>query len=183
MKKLLLILITFLSVNSFAQDKEYIKKINFLSKEEAIKIGWEIVNSTRYKFVMQSPDETDKGLALLFLRKDVVDSARQNNIKTFDLNTDNSVYVWFKKKNVGGNSALEIKGTDMFELYQVGTKFLDIFPYWQKYFYPKSTQESLLKNYKERSVSVKVDNNTVSYELDNDLNKNNLWILKKYGSL
>lgn len=180
MKKILLILIAFLSINSFAQDKEYFEKIrNLKSTDEAIKIGWEIANLMRDKYVLQKPNENEQGLTLMFLKANVVDSLRKNNLK-LEFKANDYFQVNFTKKMEGENYALEIKGTPIYSFYSVTFKYLDLYPYWQKYFRPDTTKESVVetKNLSQRKSEIHTNDIWWNYHFDAD--KDGFWTLKRF---
>ncbi len=160
MKKILLILIAFISVNSFSQDKEYIEKIRNLStKEDAIKVGWDIVKLMREKFVLKNnPNEDEKGLTLIYLKASTVDSLRKINPNKMEFPPEDVIQIFFTKEIKGGNVYLETKGVPYYSFYGVSYKYLDLFPYWQKYFRSDATIESTVneaRNFEQREYHCK----------------------------
>lgn len=181
MKKLLLILITFLSVNSFAQDKEYIEKIrNLQSKEETIKVGWDIVSLMREKFVLKNnPEESEKGITLIFLKANTVDSLRKNSPEKMEFLPEDVIKIFFTKEVKGGNVYLETKGTSYYSFYGVSYKYLDLFPFWKKYFRSDASIESTVneaKNFEEREYRCKEIDDFCGYRFESN---KSYWDLKR----
>ncbi|MGV1019315.1 hypothetical protein ACTS9V_06685 [Empedobacter falsenii] len=181
MKKLLLILITFLSINSFAQDKAYIEKIrNLKSQDEAIKVGWDIVSLMREKFVLnKKTDEDENGLTLIFLKANTVDSLRKINPQKMEFPPEDVIKIYFTKEVEGGNIYLETKGTLYYNFYGVSYKYLDLFPFWQKYFRSDASIETTVneaKNFELREYRCKEIDDFCGYRFESN---KDYWNLKR----
>lgn len=65
-------------------------------------------------------------------------------------NASHYVYFYCSKHEIGGNSDLEIKGTNVYTLSQGKGKFLDFAKWWIKYINPKETLQSLSEKGKDK---------------------------------
>ena len=122
---------------------------------------------TRNQFKIDSKQETDEGIVITFAKS--------------DLSTDDTVLkVVFEKFMEGENEALEIKGVKKYRFYGVTYNYLDLFPFWQKYFSPNATKESVLNNYSQQQSELKTNGNWWLYKFQNDGSNPKIWTLRKF---
>jgi len=138
MKKLLLFICLLSPSLLFAQDIEKIKLFFNQDKE------------TAEAFYQSILDESGKTFSF-----DGVESTQSRyQFKYFDESTRGTdspryVYFWCNKYEIGGNADLEVKGKDVYSLFQVKGKFLDFAKWWIRYVDPNETLESLSEKGKD----------------------------------
>ena len=74
--------------------------------------------------------------------------------------------VYFGVKYTGENQDLQITGTPEYYLSNVRGKFLDLYPFWNKYIDKQHTQEEILK---KAAVFVIIDNKRYVFSKSNDI--------------
>jgi hypothetical protein len=59
---------------------------------------------------------------------------------------------------------LEIPGTKTYAFNEAEGKYLDLFPWWQKRFYPESTEQTVLEDYELRNIGSGKLNQLIKFE-------------------
>lgn len=155
MKRLLLLLLALVSFVGFAQDVEYMKKIRSLDEQGAIDVATEISSMTRGDFELDLSKETKQGYFVRFLTKGIDKDVVLASPEKYP---DDIFKVSFMKFKQGENKALEIEGTTVYRLNTVEFNYLDLFPYWQKYFAPNATLEGTIEDYKSQESRYQAEN-------------------------
>ena len=136
MKKVLLFLL--LSGFSFGQNIEKLCNLNFeQSKEIADEIG--VITDSRIKDIA----DREQYRAVLF--EMVPNSFSEEDYKKYkngDLQCDGCFKVIFSYIMKGQNKDLEIKGIKTYSFSEYTSKFLNVLPFWQKYFRPDVNQDN-----------------------------------------
>ena len=151
MKRISLVLIAIgLSLISFAHISDnYITKDSLVMKQ----IADSILILSKHKYKYQKNTQNENGTFELTYLQDT----SSNEKSTFT--------IYYIKTIIGANPDLETKGESFFKLITIRAKFLDIFPYWQKYINPSSYDTKvisyqndiftvMLSNYKNRQFSL-----------------------------
>lgn len=125
MKKLLLL--SFLAVYStfsFAQ-------IRFVSsnKNDMRSLADSLVSNSKREYVFYQQDSSQYAFKLTYVNK-------QDN--------EDRVYFDFKIRYIGANKDLETTGTPEYSFYYVSGRFLDIYPFWNKYICVDENRDELL---------------------------------------
>lgn len=180
MKKILFIVL-FICSNIFAQDAEFFAKIRNLDEAGVDKIAIEIASFTRNEFRIVSRSETATSyiitMAKKSMTKDEVIEALNDNYADKDAIFD----VVFERFMEGENTALELKGVKKYAFYGVTYNYLDLFPFWQKYFSPNATPESLLKDYSQQKSEIGEKRNWWLYKFQvADGKTRRLWTIRKF---
>ena len=166
MKKLILIALL-VCFTTYGQDAEFFNKIRNLDEVGVENLAIELAGMTRNQFKIDSKQETDEGIVITFAKS--------------DLSTDDVVLkVVFEKFMEGENKALEVKGVKKYSFYGVTYNYLDLFPFWQKYFSPNATKESVLTNYSQQKSELKTNGNWWLYKFQNDGSNPKIWTLRKF---
>lgn len=148
MKKILLFAFSLLSLNGYTQNIEYFKKIRNLDKSELENTAKEIAGFLRGEYEITKKEETESGYYYISFVKL---NSSENEL------ANNAFNVVFKKFFEGKNEALEIEGTEKYSFYEVTYNYLDLFPYWQKYFVEKADKEQTAKDLKLQRSEYKED--------------------------
>lgn len=154
MKKIFYLLILMSISNVNAQNFEYLKKIQSLDFDEAKEITQYIISEMRKEYRIFDYKEIDSSLVFLVLDKDIDNETFKKNSSKYD---DNYFYVAFQIFYEGENIPLEIEGKKKYFLSFVEYNYLDLFPYWKKYFNNDADLEGTINNF-EMGVSNNSDN-------------------------
>lgn len=82
----------------------------------------------------------------LLFRADTTIDQRRTISFIFHGEHGKAVEFRFFKNEIRGNQDLQVPSKSFYSLEMASGLFLDLLPFWQKYFNPKATQEVLLKN-------------------------------------
>lgn len=151
MKKIFYLLILMFISNVNAQNFEYLKKIESLDFEQTKEITNDIISEMRNEYQIFEHRIINNFLVFFVIEKGI-------DIKSFK--KDNSKYkdkyfmVYFKEFYEGENIPLEIKGVKRYSLNLVIHNYLDLFPYWNKYFNKNATLEKTINDYSMRFIDV-----------------------------
>lgn len=159
-KQILLICFLSLSLSSYAQLRlpkgKASEKVE-AAKENADKKTNEIKSVVKVpapeEFFAESTEKcrefTDRFLAMTEYDYEYQDALPRKDLYHLvyartDENGDKShIIVTYRVRNIGGNEALEVKGTDEYHFYMIHGRFLDIFPFWKKYIDPTAAKETI----------------------------------------
>lgn len=177
MKKLLLLFSLFFSFTFYAQNVEYMKKIRNLDENGVIEVAKEISSFTRGSFVLVDSKESEKGYLVRFVKEGI---NYDKNKGTSDLSLDDYFDVVFEKFYDGQNKALEIEGTKKFRFSVVVYNYLDLFPYWKKYFAPCATAETTIKSIDLQRSEYKKEGNHWLYKFQEIAYGDKRWRLNKF---
>lgn len=182
MKKLLLFAVFFIGFVAQAQDYNFLKEAYQSDIDFTRKFADSIAKSYREKQVFFDAREGKRNnvYSIVYLPENVTEATKQNIKK--DINYAYTGYceeclkVHFKTTMVGSNPDLEIEGVKkyMFNMYE--GKFLDLFPFWQKYIDPKAVAEQIAeKGY----ASMRNGENKVVFNFRR--NNSGLWYIQNYS--
>lgn len=177
MKRLLLLLLTLIGVYASAQDVEYMKKIRSLDEQGAIDVATEIASMTRGEFEFDVSKDTKGGRFVRFVRKGV---DKDVVLASSEKYPDDVFSVSFVKFVKGENKALEIEGTTMYRLNAVEFNYLDLFPYWQKYFSPNATIEATIEDYRLQESRYKTTDVHWFYKFKPIYNGAKRWVITSF---
>lgn len=177
MKRLLLLLLALVSFVGFAQDVEYMKKIRSLDEQGAIDVATEIASMTRGDFELDLSKETKQGYFVRFLTKGIDKDVVLASPEKYP---DDIIKVYFERFKQGDNKALEIEGTTQYNLHSVRFNYLDLFPYWQKYFAPNATLEDTIEDYKLQESRYEADNVHWLYKFKPETPSSKLWLFRRF---
>ncbi|QFG53654.1 hypothetical protein [Chryseobacterium sp.] len=144
MKKLLLFLLfPFLAFTQINIDKTCA-----LSQNEARKYADEVVALSKDKFrffTIENRQDTDH---YIYVPAQVTDADIGTGHNYMNFETVEVVYKTFMD---GKNADLKIPGVKTYRMERVHGQFLNIFPFWQKYYVPEATTENY-KDYQMREL-------------------------------
>ena len=141
------------------------------------------------KFVFSSVDSVkafSDSLALNAKRKFKFENASMSNITNayvvsyYEIsNTDSKYYlmVKFGKYNVGENKAMEIEGKPEYIFSFVEGRFLDLFPFWKKYFDPNADPmelSNMISKFVNKTV-VTTNGRTFTYSFSSRSSSGEIW--------
>ena len=146
MKKLFLSLL-FISSFVFGQeckcDPNFTKSLNELKEDQIKSFSDDIISGfeKEQKFINIISNQPDI-LKVIYYDSDISDKVVKNDIETgyCSLCTE----VTFRRYFKGRNSDLNIKGVEYFNFVSIEGKYLDLFKWWQKHFYPNLSKEEIL---------------------------------------
>jgi len=125
MKKLLILsfLAVFAAV-SFAQ-------VKFVSpnKSDMRSLADSLVSNSKREYVYFKQDSSQYAFQFTYVNK---------------LDNEDRLYFNFKISYIGANKDLEIAGTPEYRFYHVSGRFLDIYPFWNKYICIDESRDELL---------------------------------------
>lgn len=177
MKKLILLFSLLATLTINAQDVEYMRKIRNLDENGVIETAKEISALTRGDFVLVDTKEYEKGYLVRFVKEGV---SYDKNTGTYGLSLDDYFDVVYEKFYEGQNKALEIEGIKKFRFSVVVYNYLDLFPYWQKYFAPSATTETTIKSIDLQRSEYKNDGNHWLYKFQEIAYGDKRWRLNKF---
>lgn len=145
MKKLLLfILLPFLG---FAQIN--IDKVCSFTQEEARNYADEIVSLSKEKFRFYKTDQGRESETFVYVPANLTDTEIGKGPQDYmDHQTIEVVYSIYM---AGKNDDLKIPGVKTYRLERSHGQFLNLFPFWQKYYVPEATAENY-KDYRMREM-------------------------------
>lgn len=151
MKKAFLIIL-FICGFTQAQDFEYLESLKSIETiDQAEKLAKDIASYSKNKMrLYKQKDFSDRGIYVFkFVPADLTD----DQVSEMDNIDKEFIQVRFLYFNVGENKDLEIKGKKTFKLSEVQTKYLNLFPYWQKYFKPEANLERTIEDHKSQRLA------------------------------
>ncbi|HUH25244.1 MAG TPA: hypothetical protein VLY87_01330 [Flavobacterium sp.] len=177
MKKLILLFNLFISFTFYAQNVEYMAEIRNLDENGAIEVAKEIADLSRGNFEVALQKETKKGYNVTMVRKGIDYNKIADKLDEYP---NDFFIVSFEKYFEGQNKALEIEGVKKYRFHRVVFNYLDLFPYWQKYFSTEATPEKTIEDFKLRESRYK--NNEVHwlYKFKEVSNGSKRWELNKF---
>lgn len=143
MNKLLLLLSLIFSTTIYSQDLEYQSKLKngVTTEKKVVDLTASIVElakkTLRY-FVAR--EHENKYYVVQYIPANVTDEEWKNNMDEY---RGEAVVFKFRITNKGENKNLEIQGVKTYVFEDVRGKYLNLFPYWQKYFDATSDMEKL----------------------------------------
>lgn len=150
MKKLILFIALLIVSFVQAQDYAYLIYLNKIAtNKEAIKIAEDIASIQTKKVRLLSAQEftEDRQLLVRFVPEemtneqyDALDQYEQSDFLT----------VTFRIDYLGENKDLERQGVKTYKLKHLKGTYLQIFPFWKKYYYPEAELEPTLTDYKKQ---------------------------------
>lgn len=180
MKKII-ILICLICFNTYAQDVAFFTKIRNLDDAGVENLAIEIADMTRNKFKIAKKDETESELVITLVKSDLSNEDVKKALEGTYPNPDVVFDVVFEKFMEGQNKALEIKGVKKYKFYGVIYNYLDLFPFWQKYFAPDATKELTLTDLKLQRSQYKESGNWWLYKFQMDDARNpKIWKIIKF---
>lgn len=175
MKKILLLLVIIISHFCYSQNQQVIDKMNESKSIDDIKqISDEIVSKSKEKYnflkiwKLGSRDEIYQYV--------VYTPAEMTTDQIKELTTadfDKCFVVKFGEFYKGENKDLELKGELTYYFKEVSGKYLDLVNFWTSTFYPTSTKEQIIDEYKLQEFRV---DKTLKYKFKKD---NDIWTLSK----
>lgn len=124
-----------------AQTEPDVSKYNFFQKEEALEFAKQCAALSKTKWVFLKDKEITNPNYYIVTFVNPLDE------------TENMKFS-FIKRYLNSNEDLEIKGDPSYRFEDVYGKYLDLFPFWEKYFKPGAPLEETLKQYKFRDVEI-----------------------------
>lgn len=92
-------------------------------------------------------------------------------------NEENRMMVAFRIRMIGENDALEIEGIPEYRFEQVAGKFLDLFPFWNKYVNPKADAEVITTSRLEKDEVI-IDGDRFVLK-----NANTIWEIRRFDKI
>jgi len=177
MKKLILLFSLFFSLTFYAQNVEYMKKIRNLDENGAIEVAKEIASLSRGSFEVAEKKETKVGFTIVMVRSGI---DYENVIQYPEKYMDDTFTVSFVEFYEGQNMALEIEGVKKYNFHRVVFNYLDLFPYWQKYFSAEATPETTIDSIDLKRSEYKNKDNHWLYKFQPVPNGSKRWELNKF---
>jgi hypothetical protein len=177
MKKLLLLTLLLIFAFTQAQNQSTINKMVESKTTDDIKsVSDELVSQCKeqydfYKIASFGSREDESYQYVIYTKRGMSEQDKNEISPSFK----NCIVVKFKQWNKGENNDLETKGELVYYFKEVSGKYLDIVPFWITTFYPKTTPELLLEDYKLKEYRVNKD---LKYKLVK--NQDTWQILKSY---
>jgi len=143
MKKLLLLLSFIFTATVYAQDLEYQTKLKegVTTEKEAVDLTASIVDLAKKPLRFHSAREHEnKYFVVQYIPTNVTDENWKSNRDEY---SSEAVVFKFRISNKGENKNLEIPGVKTYVFNDVYGKYLNLFPFWQKYFDATSDLEKL----------------------------------------
>ena len=162
MKKLLLTLTLLIGLIANAQDYDYIIKLrNVASESEVTNIANEVAALSNIKMRLLSATEVkDRNL---FVVRFVPEELTDKEYDAMDIYQQNEfLTISFSHINPG------------FKFYRITGKYLQVFGFWNKYFRPDASMESLVKDSNLQTLSVPSKNIRSTFYKDID----DTWLLR-----
>lgn len=145
MKKLFIIFLLFFSSVNFAQDLDFAQKLNKIDSSDLKSVATEIISSFRGDFKPKASFEVQYGHIVLFYPAGLTEEQVNNDLKRKQ-HCELCHKLYFQSYYEGRNEALEIPGQIFYRFSEVKGKYLDLFPFWEKYFAPGSTPEKTVES-------------------------------------
>lgn len=176
MKKIITLLLALLPFVISAQDNDIISKMTKSKSIEDLRfISDKIASQTKTKFIFfkqgerKSPSQTD----IVFYY--IPDNLTPDELNEFSRETkEKCLVILFGSMYEGENKDLEVKGQLVYFFRNVSGKYLDIYPFWTSTFYPNSTKEQILEDYKLKEYRVNKD---LKYTLSKT---DDIWSIEKW---
>ncbi|ROH98394.1 hypothetical protein EGI16_21400 [Chryseobacterium sp. G0240] len=156
MKKLFLFFIL-VSCSLFGQEckcePEFIKTINEMSKEQILHFSDEIISGfeKKQKYIKTISQEPNL-IKIIYYENGIPDNIIATDLK--DGYCSLCTELIFKKYYKGKNSDLNIIGQEFFSFVSAEGKYLDLYKWWQKKFYPNLSKEEILNNSKTHYIKL-----------------------------
>ncbi len=177
MKKIILLFSLLFSFTFYAQNVEYMNKIRNLDENGAIEVAKEIASLSRGDFDVVLAKETQTGFKVIIARKGINQQEAANSPENFP---DDVFVVYYTSFVEGENKALEIEGTKKYSLTRVVFNYLDLFPYWQKYFSTDATPEKTIADLNLRECRYRNNDIHWLYKFKEYSNGSKRWELNKF---
>lgn len=177
MKKALLIATLLIGFLVQAQNQSIINKMVESKTTDDIKsVSDQLVSQCKeqydfYKIVPFGTRQDESYQYVIYTKEGMSEAEKKEIAPSFQ----NCIVVKFKQWNKGENKDLETKGELVYYFKEISGKYLDIAPFWITTFYPKTTPELLLEDYKLKEYRVNKD---LKYKLVK--NQDTWQILKSY---
>ncbi|AJA67335.1 hypothetical protein MYRA21_0091 [Myroides sp. A21] len=149
MKKLITVLCVFMTLITFAQDKEYLAKLKepIYTTEDAINLSKVILEYSDVPLKLYKADVISKG-SYFFVK--YIPESISNEEFAIDEDYPNKLYkkaitFAFVIGSEGEDLNLEKEGVTTYKLRKVQGRYLTLFPYWKKYFNSNVDIEDLSK--------------------------------------
>ncbi|HCM34138.1 hypothetical protein [Chryseobacterium sp.] len=135
-------------------DSNFIKYFNEIKEDKIKSFSDDIISGfeKEQKYIKILSNESGL-LKVIYYDKDIPDTIVKNDIESgfCSLCTE----VIFQKYFRGRNSDLNIKGEEYFNFISVEGKYLDLYKWWQKHFYPNLSKEEIL--FTDKTHYIKID--------------------------
>ena len=168
MKKILFFLL--LSVFGFGQNPEKLCNLNF---DEAKAIANDIGLMTNSR-VMDIADREQFNKTLFEIVPNAFSDSDYAKYKNGEINCEGCFKVHFSYIMKGENKDLEIKGVKTYKFDEYTAKFLNVLPFWQKYFRPDVNQENY-NTFDNREFRINHQLYAMLYD-----KRNGIWNLKMF---